>query len=85
MTAIDDATDHGQLMQAVADYGRALDYWVSRCGVAEQDRDDFARQLRDARDLIAERNGVVRRVCAENAVLKTQLASANARVAGGVR
>ena len=64
VTAVDDSS---RLARASADFQGAVEYWRDRCGVAEQERDELDRQLRDARDIIIERNGLLRRVCIEKA------------------
>lgn len=67
MTAIDDTTDHDQLMQACMDYQRALEHWQGAATQAEAERNELDRQLSDVRGLLADRNGLLRRVCMERA------------------
>lgn len=61
------------LERATADFVAAVEYWQSRCGVAEAERDELDRQLRDARDLIVERNGLYSRSQSELASVRAQL------------
>lgn len=80
MTAVDDVRGLGELralseraFQAEkADHAadvEELREWKDRALTAEQERDELGRQLRDARDMLAERNGLLRRVCIEKAYI----------------
>jgi len=70
VTAVDDSPGvvADRLMSGVgSDYRLCVEFWRDRAHTAEQERDELGRQLRDARDMLAERNGLLRRVCIEKA------------------